>query len=106
MLGTRATPVAGCAVFWKEQWSRQRTERWGDSGPVPVYRNVCKPWVLCLRSQSEAVGVGMSTEGGAATGEREIRFWLLHIWWLGQTLMEAARRIQFDSGSWSGDGTS
>jgi hypothetical protein len=72
---------------------------------VPVYRNVCKPWVLCFGSQSEAVGDGMRTEGGgAAMREREIRFWLLHIWWSGETLMEAARRIQFDSGSRSGDG--
>ena len=38
----------------------------------------------------------MSAEGGAAMRERDIRFWLLHIWWLGQTLMEAARRIQFE----------
>jgi hypothetical protein len=47
----------------------------------------------------------MRTEGGgAAMREREIRFWLLHIWWSGETSMEAARRIQFDSGSRSGDG--
>jgi hypothetical protein len=66
---------------------------------VPVYRSVCKPWVLCLESHSEAVGVGMSAEGGAAMRERDIRFWLLHIWWAGEALLEAARRIQFESGS-------
>lgn len=94
MLGARATPVAGRradsgAGSGAGVGSGQRG---GRSGPVPVYRGVCKPLVLFLRSQSEAVG--MCAEDGAATREKEIRFWLLHIWWSVAALLEAARRIQ------------